>query len=213
MQGYRSLLMLKDRLSTFGAPRCSISVIVAGMMLIAGPALSCDIETPQDYHEARYAALHCGLVDAVAIDAPDLKALIKIGVRPILIDIEPVKRTAEADISGYWIVNEAHENIAGSIWLPNVGDGALDDTLTAYFQTQLDQATAGDHHRLLVFYGSSDMAMAWNAAQRAIDLGYERVAWLFQGAEGWQQAGEPTALAVPEPLFRKTTIDQATIRH
>ena len=186
--------------------------IVGTTILITSPALSCDIDPPQDYHAARYAAMHCDVADAVVMDAPNLKALIKVGAEPILIDVEPVKRTKEADISGYWVVNSAHENIAGSIWLPNVGHGVLDDQMTAYLQTHLDQATAGDRNRLLVFYGSTDPVMPWNAAKRAIDLGYERVAWLFQGAEGWQQAGEPIALAVPEPLFRKTRVDKASIR-
>ena len=188
-----------------------LSGIVGSMMLIAGPTMSCGIEPAQDRQAARYAASQCDLADAVLLDAPDLKALIEVGVEPVLIDVVPVKRTGETNISGYWVVNEAHENIAGSVWLPNVGNGALDDEMQAYFQTNLAQATAGDRNRLLVFYGNSDVLMSWNAAKHALDLGYERVAWLFRGLEGWQQSGEPTTLAVPEPLFRKPRINQASL--
>ncbi len=181
----------KRRLSMSDKPLRLLSGIIGSMMLIAGPAMSCEVEPPQDLRSARYAAAHCDLAGAVILDAADLKALIEVGVEPILIDVGPVKRTGETNISGYWVVNEAHESIDDSVWLPNVGDGALDDEMKAYFRRNLAQATAGDRNRLLVFYGDSDLLMSWNAAKHALDQGYERVAWLFQGLEGWQRLGEP----------------------
>jgi len=43
--------------------------------------------------------------------------------------------------------------------------------------------------------------MSWNAAKRAIALGYT-VAWYPDGTDGWQDAGLPLSVAVPVPRPR-----------
>jgi rhodanese-related sulfurtransferase len=42
--------------------------------------------------------------------------------------------------------------------------------------------------------------MSWNAAKRALEMGYRRVVWYPDGTDGWQAAGY--ALADAKPLRR-----------
>jgi rhodanese-related sulfurtransferase len=41
--------------------------------------------------------------------------------------------------------------------------------------------------------------MSWNAAKRALTLGYPNVAWYPEGTDGWGSAGLPLQDATPEP--------------
>jgi len=41
--------------------------------------------------------------------------------------------------------------------------------------------------------------MSWNAAKRALALGYKNVAWYPDGTDGWEAAGLPLHEAKPEP--------------
>ena len=82
-------------------------------------------------------------------------------------------------------------NIPGSIWLPDTGYGELAASTMEYFRRGLEVATAGDVMRTIVFYCLKDCWMSWNAAKRAIGLGYINVVWYPEGTDGWQSAGLP----------------------
>jgi rhodanese-related sulfurtransferase len=41
--------------------------------------------------------------------------------------------------------------------------------------------------------------MSWNAAKRALALGYSNVAWYREGTDGWLASGLPLQDATPEP--------------
>jgi rhodanese-related sulfurtransferase len=41
--------------------------------------------------------------------------------------------------------------------------------------------------------------MSWNAAKRAMSLGYSDVAWYPEGADGWAKVGHPLEPREPEP--------------
>jgi PQQ-dependent catabolism-associated CXXCW motif protein len=90
-------------------------------------------------------------------------------------------------------------NIPGSIWLPDTGYGELAPRMAGYFSNGLEKATAGDRARLLVIYCLTDCWMSWNAARRALALGYSNVAWYPEGTDGWLAAGLPVQDATPEP--------------
>jgi PQQ-dependent catabolism-associated CXXCW motif protein len=90
-------------------------------------------------------------------------------------------------------------NIPGSIWLPDTGYGELAPSMAGYFSSGLDKATDGDHARVLVLYCLADCWMSWNAAKRALSLGYSNVAWYPEGTDGWLAAGLPLQLSSPEP--------------
>ncbi len=90
-------------------------------------------------------------------------------------------------------------NIPGSIWLPDTGYGELAPSMAGYFAKGLDKATHGDRARMLVLYCLADCWMSWNAAKRALALGYSNVAWYPEGTDGWQNALLPLQDATPEP--------------
>jgi PQQ-dependent catabolism-associated CXXCW motif protein len=88
-------------------------------------------------------------------------------------------------------------DIPGSLWLPDTGYGELAPVTLDYFRRGLDKALGG-RSRPLVFYCLKDCWMSWNAAKRALVLGYANVAWYPEGADGWAEAGLPVEKRVPE---------------
>ena len=42
--------------------------------------------------------------------------------------------------------------------------------------------------------------MSWNAAKRALALGYKNVGWYPEGTDGWKAAGLPLESAEPTPM-------------
>ena len=89
-------------------------------------------------------------------------------------------------------------NIPHSLWLPDTGYGALAPTMEADLRKGLIQATGGDRGKALVIYCLRSCWMSWNAARRAVALGYTNVIWYPDGTDGWLSAGLPLAPAVPE---------------
>lgn len=95
---------------------------------------------------------------------------------------------------------KAHMNIPGSIWLPDTGYGALAAQTEEYLRSGLDRITQGDRAKLLVIYCRADCWMSWNAAKRALTMGYANVAWYPEGTDGWEAAGLPQEQAKPAPV-------------
>ncbi|MGI9409844.1 MAG: PQQ-dependent catabolism-associated CXXCW motif protein [Hyphomicrobiaceae bacterium] len=95
-------------------------------------------------------------------------------------------------------------NIPGSIWLVDVGYGKLSKERAAYFERNLTRMTAGDRARTLVFYCLRQCWMSWNAAKRAIALGYTNVIWYPNGTDGWTSIGGPLARSKPVPMSATT---------
>jgi PQQ-dependent catabolism-associated CXXCW motif protein len=89
-------------------------------------------------------------------------------------------------------------DIPGSIWLPDTGYGALAPVMESYLERNLAKASGGNFGQLLVFYCLKDCWMSWNAAKRAMILGYTSVAWYPDGTDGWVADGYPTELREPE---------------
>jgi PQQ-dependent catabolism-associated CXXCW motif protein len=88
-----------------------------------------------------------------------------------------------------------HFDIPGSIWLPDVGYGALAPVMRDWFAREL----APRRDALLVFYCLPACWHSWNAAKRALALGCPKVAWYPEGSEGWEAAGLPLEARTPEP--------------
>lgn len=91
------------------------------------------------------------------------------------------------------------DHIPGSIWLPDVGYGALSPEMTDYFRTNLEAATEGNRARPVVFYCLDDCWMSWNAARRAIEWGYTAVSWYPEGTDGWTFEDLPVERGEPVP--------------
>jgi PQQ-dependent catabolism-associated CXXCW motif protein len=94
---------------------------------------------------------------------------------------------------------KTRRDIPGSIWLPNTGYGELAAETENYFRLGLERVTQSDGAKLLVFYCLRECWMSWNAAKRALALGYKNVAWYPDGTDGWEAAGLPLQEAKPEP--------------
>lgn len=70
--------------------------------------------------------------------------------------------------------------------------GSFDDTVQRDFGAYLQKATGGDRSRLIVTYCQGVQCWgSYNAALRAIHLGYRNVHWYRGGMEAWQRAGLP----------------------
>jgi PQQ-dependent catabolism-associated CXXCW motif protein len=90
-------------------------------------------------------------------------------------------------------------NIPGSIWLPDTGYGALATSTERYLRNGLARITQGDQSLWLVVYCQKDCWMSWNAAKRALTMGYKNVAWYPDGTDGWEASGLPVQQAEPAP--------------
>jgi PQQ-dependent catabolism-associated CXXCW motif protein len=95
--------------------------------------------------------------------------------------------------------DEPRPDIPGSLWLPDTGYGALAPQTESYFRAGMIKATGGDRARPVVIYCLRNCWMSWNAARRAVALGYSNVIWFPDGTDGWAAAGLPLTDATPEP--------------
>lgn len=84
-------------------------------------------------------------------------------------------------------------HIPGALQATPAGQGgSFDDQVQAQFGSYLKQTSGGDQSRPMVFYClSSHCWMSYNAALRAIHMGYRQVFWYRGGIEAWQQARLP----------------------
>lgn len=114
---------------------------------------------------------------------------------PILLDVQPVSWQ-----SGIFLQTRQRYNLPGSVWLPNVGLGELNERWTDYFQTHLQRITQGDKQRAIVVYCTADCWMSWNAVKRANQWGYEQLYWFAEGTDGWREAERKLVAAQPVPL-------------
>jgi PQQ-dependent catabolism-associated CXXCW motif protein len=95
--------------------------------------------------------------------------------------------------------DKARDDIPGSLWLPDTGYGELAPSTLAYFAAGLQKASGGDLSRTLAFYCQRECWMSWNAARRALTLGYTSVDWYPEGTDGWRDAGYALEPRQPEP--------------
>ena len=88
----------------------------------------------------------------------------------VWIDVLPTpRRPTNLPASAVWMPLP-HRDIPGSLWLPDIGRGALSPELETYFRDHLEGVTQGRHDTPVVFYCLADCWMSWNAAKRAASL-------------------------------------------
>lgn len=87
----------------------------------------------------------------------------------------------------------AQQRLPGAIpAVPAAQPGSFRDDVQQQFGRMLQQATQGNREVPLVFYCQGPQCwMSYNAALRAINLGYRNVLWYRGGLEAWQHAGLP----------------------
>jgi PQQ-dependent catabolism-associated CXXCW motif protein len=154
---------------------------------------------PDEYRAGDYRApTPSTLKGATVLTTEQAEALWRAG-RAAFVDVLPrPKRPANLPAGTLWHV-PTHASIPGALWLPNVGFGALAPETEAYFEKGLEAATQGDRARPIVIFCQRDCWMSWNAAKRAVRLGYASVAWFPDGTDGWGEAGLPLQPIEPRP--------------
>lgn len=136
------------------------------------------------------------LAGAGVVTTAQAEALWKSGTA-VFVDVLPhPPKPANLPPGTLWL-EKPRMDIPGSIWLPDTGYGALAPATKDYLRKGLARATKGDRARLVVIYCLADCWMSWNAAKRALTMGYPNIAWYPEGTDGWQAAGLPLQKAVP----------------
>jgi quinoprotein dehydrogenase-associated probable ABC transporter substrate-binding protein/PQQ-dependent catabolism-associated CXXCW motif protein len=156
------------------------------------------VPEPAGYRMDRYRApTPATLQGATVLDTAALRRLIAED-DPLLVDVLPRPRKPAGRPEGQLWIEPRREDIPGSVWLPNTGYGELPPETARWFAAELRRLTGGDRARPLVFYCDRHCWMSWNAARRAVtELGYTAVHWYPDGVQGWQEAGQRVAEAVP----------------
>jgi PQQ-dependent catabolism-associated CXXCW motif protein len=122
----------------------------------------------------------------------------------VFIDVLPqAPRPTGLPASTIWR-EKPREDIPGSVWLPDTGYGALAPVMERYFERGLEQVSGGVRDRTLVFYCLANCWMSWNAAKRAIAIGYTHVAWYPDGSDGWASEHLPLEPRTPLPRPQAT---------
>jgi PQQ-dependent catabolism-associated CXXCW motif protein len=116
----------------------------------------------------------------------------------VLVDVAEAPRRPLGLPAGTLWLPPPHRDIPGSVWIPDVGRGAISPSFAAWFRTRLAVLTGGDRDKRIVVYCHPNCWMSWNAAKRVIDDGYRAVFWYPAGVEDWEAAGHPTAVAEPD---------------
>ena len=134
------------------------------------------------------------ITGGTVIGTAELKAMLEeSGV--VLVEVSNAPRRPENLAPGAPWLPTPHPVIPGSLWIPGTGMGAIPPDVEAFFRDQLASATGNDLDRPIVIYCHERCWLSWNAAKRAIRLGYRRVYWYPDGIEGWRAAGLTTSVA------------------
>jgi PQQ-dependent catabolism-associated CXXCW motif protein len=89
------------------------------------------------------------------------------------------------------VLSDPHPSLPGVIWLPGAGLGSgFDDAVQARLAKLLQFLTGAKADRELVFLCSGPRCwLSYNAALRAVRLGYTAVRWYRGGIEAWGESG------------------------
>ena len=160
------------------------AVAVMFLSLMAGAAIG---QTMELYRGPPYnAPVPDQLRGAVTVDAAQALDLHEQGVA--FLDAFPRKTKPENLPDGTIWREPRHDTIPGAVWLYDTGYMRLSDAEQARLENGLRQATGDDKAAPVVIFCRADCWMSWNAAKRAVGLGYQAVHWYPQGTDGWETA-------------------------
>jgi len=177
----------------------ALAVVLAGVSGLPPTAAAETVPEPSDYRMEEYRApVPATLAGATVIDTAAAEALWRAGTAVFVDALPRPVKPADLPAGTVWH-DKPRPSIPGAAWLANVGYGRLAPEMDAYFRRSLEELTAGDHGRRLVFFCLADCWMSWNAARRAVSWGYTAVDWYPAGTDGWAAAGLPLENATPRP--------------
>jgi PQQ-dependent catabolism-associated CXXCW motif protein len=167
-------------------------------MLLASAAVGAeDVPEPDGYRTREYRApTPASLRGARVVTTAEAKQLWD-GKDAVFVDVMPhAPRPANLPAGTIWR-ERPRQSIPGSVWLPDTGYGELAPVTEGYLRDNLARVTAGNRAKLLVFFCLRDCWMSWNAAKRALAMGYTSVAWYPDGTDGWVDDDLPLEQATP----------------
>lgn len=171
--------------------------IAAALALLATAAAAQAPPEPAGYRLDEYRApVPATIAGGSAIGTAEAEALWR-RRRAVFVDVLPAPRRPDGLPPEALWTPVPRRDIPGSLWLPEVGRGALSPALERYFRDRLAAATGGDLSRPVVFYCLADCWMSWNATKRAASYGYTQLYWYRDGTDGWAAARLPTEAATP----------------
>jgi PQQ-dependent catabolism-associated CXXCW motif protein len=178
--------------------RWGVAAVLVGLIVsfaaVAGDAPA----EPDSYRQSEYRApTPVTLKGARVLTTEEAAAMWRAGAAAFIDVLPQVPRPKNLPADVVWR-DKSRFDIPGSLWLPDTGYGELAPVMLDYFRRGLDKALAV-RPRPLVFYCLKDCWMSWNAAKRALALGYADVAWYPEGSDGWAAAGLPSEKRAPEP--------------
>jgi PQQ-dependent catabolism-associated CXXCW motif protein len=179
--------------------RTAVRPALLAMVVAAAGTAVAEVPEPDAYRLEEYRAPTPATLRGARAIGTDEAASIWRSHSASFVDVMPQPPRPRDLPAGTLWRDKPRANIPGSIWLPDTGYGELAPGMNAYFSNGLEKATHGDHARTLVVYCLADCWMSWNAAKRALTLGYSDVAWYPAGTDGWIAAGLPLQDATPEP--------------
>jgi PQQ-dependent catabolism-associated CXXCW motif protein len=170
---------------------CGAALLAGFLLTGAAPGSAQDVPEPAGYRLDDYRSPTPATLDgANVLDVAAALALWKTG-GAVFIDVLPRPPKPANLAPGTVWRDPLRHSVPGAAWLPNVGFGALAPETQAYFEAGLARATAGDRGKAIVFFCERHCWMSWNAAKRALAMGYTAVSWFPDGTTGWSEAGLP----------------------
>ena len=171
----------------------------AALAVVLAGAAQAQVPEPPSFHGEPYRSeTPATLAGAQVIDAAEAMRLHGQGVP--FIDVLPRQARPEGLPEGTLWNAPPHLSIPGAIWLYDTGYDRLAPAEQARLAEGLARLSGGDKAAPLVIFCKRDCWMSWNAAKRAVALGYRGVIWFPDGVEGWQEQGgrlEPIGPAGP----------------
>lgn len=159
------------------------------LMMAAGMAGADDaVPEPEGFRSAPYRApVPATLQGARVIAADEARALHDQGVP--FVDAMPRQKRPDNLPAGTIWNSPAHMTIPGAVWLYDTGYDRIAAPEQARLENGLAQVTGGNKAAPVVIFCKADCWMSWNAAKRAVGLGYSAVIWFPTGSDGWEQIG------------------------
>jgi PQQ-dependent catabolism-associated CXXCW motif protein len=175
------------------------AALIVALSLLGQAAARAEIAEPGGYRSGDYRSPTPATLRGARVLTTDEAAEMWKDGKAVFVDVMPhPPRPPNLPPGTIWR-EKPRQNIPNSVWLPDTGYGALAPVMENYLRANLDRIAGADRARLLVFYCLRDCWMSWNAAKRALAMGYPNVAWFPEGTDGWEDALLPLAESKPEP--------------
>ncbi|MDO5530089.1 MAG: PQQ-dependent catabolism-associated CXXCW motif protein [Paracoccus sp. (in: a-proteobacteria)] len=145
---------------------------------------------PDGYHAGPFnAPVPATLAGAQVVDAARALALAEAGA--VFFDVHPRASRPEGLPEGTIWRDKVHMTIPHALWLDYGGYPELRAAEEAGFAQAMARAGGPDMDHPMVFFCLPDCWLSWNAAKRAVSLGYTGVHWFPGGTVEWEAAGGP----------------------